>query len=394
MRDVRRRVAPVVAATLAVLVGGCGGAPQPPTAVLRAGFDTLDGTLAVWPARGALAGQPQATAEVSRAVADWRSPAGDRVYLPASGILWLGEIGGRQLALVAASVPGTSASWLLQLTGTGAAVSVERAVEYPDPGYLVYADVLPVALPDGRHYLTSARVEKLTGPSGTPVATTDGLTDRVDVPACAPVQLTATLRETDSLPNGKAADRLVDLGTGIESPRYPMISDESGTALTALDGLDTCALAADDGPFGSVERRITGRPAPQSVPASWPIDRLTTRPLGEVSLSPDASADLDQISWRTDEGIMTSVVLRRSDAAPVASPADRYNPLQSYDLTVADREYLVLVWRAAPDNSVSVPAGMRRLVDRPGLVVVDRPAEKRTFSLATPDKTYYRSAGG
>lgn len=393
MRKVRRWGVPAVALILALPVAGCGGAPHPPPAVLRAGVDTLDGTLAVWPARGSLAEDGTMTAEVSRAVRDWRSPSGDRAYLPASGILWSGEGGDGQLALVAASVPGTSASWLLQVGQGGSGMAVTRAVEYPDPGYLVYSDVLPVSLPDGRHYLTSARVEQLIGPSGDPVAITNGLSERVDVPSCAPVPLAAKLRATDALPKGKTNDRLVDLGIGIEAPRYPIVGDESGTASEALKGLDTCALSATTGPFGSLERRISGRPAPTSVAASWPIDRVTNRSLGEVTLGNDRAIPLDQLSWRTDAGIMTAVVLRPAVNTAVASPADRYNPLQTYELTVADKRYVVLVWRATPDNSVSLPAGMGRLVDRPGLVVVDRPATKQTFSLITPDKTYYRSMG-
>ena len=38
-------------------------------------------------------------------------------YLPSSGILFSGRVDGAPLALVAADVPGESASWLLQLTG-------------------------------------------------------------------------------------------------------------------------------------------------------------------------------------------------------------------------------------------------------------------------------------
>ncbi|ASW54186.1 hypothetical protein CIK06_08225 [Plantactinospora sp. KBS50] len=385
-----RRAAPWVLA-LALLSGGCAAAPQPPATVLRAGFDTLDGTLAVWPARGSLADDRSAAASVSRAVSAWRSPAGDRAYLPASGILWLGEADGTRLALVAASVPGNDASWLVQLRGRdGADFSVERAVEYPDPGYLVYSDVLPVPLSDGRRYLTSARVERLTGPDGK-LSISDGLSAPVQVPACAPVAITASLRPTESLPDGKRADRMVDLGSGVGAPRYPLVGDDSNTASAALEGLDTCALGTEDGPFGSVERRIAGRDEAGSMPASWPIDRITSRSLGDVTLGIAPPAELDQLSWRTDSGVMTAVVLRPPSGPPSFSAADRFNPLQSYELTVGGTAYVALVWRAAPDSSVSVPSATSRLVDRPGLVIVAKPADRQTFSLVTPDKTYYRS---
>ncbi|MFD0823300.1 hypothetical protein ACFQ0D_34425, partial [Micromonospora zhanjiangensis] len=193
------------ALVLAVLVGGCGKIPQQQPATIRAGYDTLDGQLRVWPARGGLAADPQATAAVGRVVEQWRTPVDDRAYLPASGILWLGEAGGSRLALVAADVPGNGASWLLQLAGQGTDLRVVHATEYTDPGYLVYSDVLPVQLADGRHYLTSARVDRLLGPTGQPLPVTDGLTGPVAVPACSPVTLTASLRATTSLPQGVPA---------------------------------------------------------------------------------------------------------------------------------------------------------------------------------------------
>ena len=83
------------------------------------------------------------------------------------------------------------------------------------------------------------------------------------MPECAP-----TLRATESLPKGKATDRLLDLGTGITDPRYPLVGDETGSGRRALDGLDTCALAAKTGPFGSILRRSGERNKPESVPAS------------------------------------------------------------------------------------------------------------------------------
>jgi hypothetical protein len=391
--SVRRRGLWAGALVLALVTTGCAGVPRPPRATLPVGFDTVDGTLRVWPPRGGLATDTALADAVSAVVTRWRTPSGDRVHLPSSGILWLGEAGGGRLALVAATVPGDGSSWLLQVAGAGTDLSVTRAVEYPDPGYLVYSDVLPVRLGTDRHYLTSTRVERLTGPDGAPVATTDGLSAAVRVPDCTPVPVRASLRATDSLPRGRAAERLVDLGTAIQDARYPLLGDESDTAVKALDGLDSCALGGEAGPFGSVARRIAGKLTPGAPPASWPIDRVTSRPLGEVVLTSGPPAKLDQLTWRTDSGVMSALVLRPRTGPAVVTRADRTNTLQVYELVADGRSYVALVWRAAPDTSVSVPPGTPLLVDRPGLVVVPKREPPQTFSLATSDKTNYRSLG-
>ncbi|GAB3956452.1 hypothetical protein GCM10027614_68710 [Micromonospora vulcania] len=169
---------------------------------LRVGYDSLDGSLTVWPPRGDLAGDATVTAAVTVAVRDWRSPADDRAHLPSSGILWSGRVDGTPVALVAADVPGESSSWLLQLTRNGDRYAVSRATEYTDPGYLVYSDVLPVQTANGRRYLVSARVQQLLGPEGRALNVADGLTVPVAVPACTAVGVTATLRATESLPWG------------------------------------------------------------------------------------------------------------------------------------------------------------------------------------------------
>ena len=394
--SIRRRGVTVAALALTLLVGGCGGIGDRPADTLRVGYDSLDGTLQVWPARGGLTSDSRVTAAVSGAVERWRTPVGDRVHLPSSGILFSGEVDGAPLALVAANVPGGGASWLLQLTrrDAGPAFQVSHATEYTDPGYLVYSDVLPVQLPTGRRYLTSTRVQRLLGPDGEPLPVTEGMTAAVDVPACAAVPLNPSLRPTESLPEGKAGDRLLDLGTGVADPRYPLVGDESGSGRKALTGLDTCTLAAKTGPFGSIPRRSGDRDEPGSVPTSWPIDRITTRSLGSVALPGLASTRLDQLSWRTDAGTMTAVVLRPEGGAPVPSAADRVNPLQAYLVQVAGQQLAVLVWKPTADTTLSVPPGTPRLVDQPGLVVVPKPAVKETFSLAGPDKPYYRSVGG
>ncbi|MDW5323775.1 hypothetical protein [Plantactinospora sp. KLBMP9567] len=381
--------------TLALLTGGCGTVPKEPPVALRVGYDTLDGTLQVWPSRGALAGDPQATAAVARAVDEWRSPVEDRVHLPSSGILWLGEVDGGRLALVAADVPGEAGSWLLQLTGDGADFTVDRAVEYTDPGYLVYSDVLPVQLPTGRRYLVSARVDRLLGPDRRPLAVTDGLTGPVALPACAARTVTARLRPSESLPSGKAADRLIDLGTGIEGPRYPLVGDDTGSGAKVLDGLDTCALGTRTGPFGSIPHRVHGEAHPGSVPVSWPIDRLSTKELAEVELvgAGEEPAKLEQLSWRTDEGMMTAALFRPAGGPPLVSAADRLEPLQAYVLPLSS-PVVVLVWQPSPETSLALPANTTRLVDRPGLVVVPKPATRETFSLIASDKTTDRSAGG
>jgi len=382
-----------VALTLGLLATGCGPLEERKDPPLRVGYDALDGTLPVWPARGGLVSDAQATAAVTEAVRDWRSPIDDRVHLPSSGILWLGEVEGAPLALVAASVPGESASWLLQLTGKGTTYEVTRSTEYTDPGYLVYSDVLPVQLSSGRRYLTSNRVQRLVGPGNRALAITDGLSAPADVPGCAATQLTATLVATESLPEGKS-NRLLDLGTAIAGPRYPLVGDDSGSGRKVLDGLDTCALAGETGPFGSIPERWRNRDEPGLVPASWPIDRIASRSLGEVSLPGQPPGQLDQLTWHTDAGNMSAVIFRPEEGDPLVSAADRLNVLQSYVLRFPGQPLVVLTWRPSPDSSLSVPAGTNRLVDKPGLLVAPRPAKKENFSLATPDKTHYRSLGG
>jgi hypothetical protein len=379
---------------LALLVAGCGPGAAQPSAPLRAGADSLDGSLQVWPARGGLAADPQATAAVTRAVARWRSPVDDRVHLSSSSILWLGQLDGGPLAVVAADVPGDSASFLLQLAGRGAEFEVTATGDYSDPGYLIYSDVLPLTVPQGRRYLTSTRVDRLLGPDGQPLTVTDGVSAPVDVPQCAAVPITARLRNTESLPQGKANDRLLDLGTGVAAPRYPLVVDDSGSGARALDGLDTCALSAAKGPFGSMPRRIRDRDHLGSVPTSWPIDQVTARPLGQLQVGTEQAGRLEQLSWRTGIGIMNAVVLRPEQGPPAYSEADRINPLQAYELPALGKQMVVLVWRANAETSLALPSGITLLVDQPGLAVLEKPATRQTFSLATPDKTYQRQMGG
>ncbi|MEV0426281.1 hypothetical protein [Micromonospora sp. NPDC050495] len=396
MASVRRRGTTATALlTLLLAAAGCGPVAERQPAHLRVGYDSLDGPVAVWPPRGGLARDGAATAGISRAVRDWRSPVDDRAHLPSSGILWSGLAGGAPLALVAADVPGESASWLLQLGRDGDRWRVDHATEYTDPGYLVYSDVLPVRAGDGRRYLLSARVQRLLGPDGRELPRTDGLTEPVAVPACRAVQLTATLRATRSLPRGRAADRVLDLGTGIEDPRYPLVRDETGSGRRALAGLDTCALAGEKGPFGSIPRRIGDRSAPRSAPDSWPMAKIAVRSLGEVALGGGAPGDLEQLTWESASDTMTSVVYRPADGGPpVFSPADRSTTLQAYHLPVPGQPLAVLSWRTNRDASFAAPPGTQRLVERPGLVVVPQPERKQTFSLAGTDKTWYRSVGG
>ncbi|NYF57715.1 hypothetical protein [Micromonospora purpureochromogenes] len=396
MASVRRRGTTATALlTLVLAATACGPVADRGAHELRVGYDSLDGTLPVWPPRGSLAGDAAATRAVTEAVRAWRSPIDDRAHLPSSGILFSGEVDGTRLALVAADVPGEGASWLLQLTGDGGRYTVTRASEYSDPGYLAYADVLPVQLADGRRYLASGRVERLLGPDGRALVLSDGLSRRVRVPACAAVPVTATLRATESLPRGRAAERLLDLGTATAEPRYPLVRDETGSGRRALDGLDTCVLADERGPFGSLPRRIGDRDAPRSAPESWPMEKVSVRAIGEMALGGGDPGDLEQLTWETDAGTMTAVVYRPADGGtPVVSPADRSNPLQTYVLPVPGQPLVVLTWRGTRDASLSVPPGTPRLVDRPGLAVVPMPAARQTFSLAGAEKTYYRSVGG
>ena len=169
--------------------------------------------------------------------------------------------------------------------------------------------------------------------------------------------MTATLRTTESLPRGRAADRLLDLGTGTVDPRYPLVRDESGTGRRALTGLDTCVLAGDRGPFGSIPRRIGDRDAPRSVPTSWPMAKLTVRSLGEVALGGGEPAELQQLSWDTDAGAMTAVIYRPADgSAPVVSPADRASPLQAYQLPVPASRW----WCSVGGPPGTAPVSARR----------------------------------
>ncbi|MFG1721756.1 hypothetical protein ACGFII_24330 [Micromonospora chalcea] len=378
-------------AALLLVTAGCGPISDRKPADLRVGYDSLDGSLAVWPPRGSLAGDAAATAAITTAVREWRSPVDDRAHVPTSGILFSGQVAGSALALVAADVPGDAASWLLQLDRNGQRWRVVQATEYTDPGYLVYSDVLPVRDPDGRRYLTSARVERLLGPDGKAVPSTDGVTEPIPVPACQAVELTAALRPTASLPRGKATDRVLDLGTATETPRYPLVRDETGAGKRALTGLDTCVLAGERGPFGSVPRRNGDREAPSSAPESWPMAKIATRSLGSVALGDGEPGELEQLSWDSASGTMTAVVYRPADGGtPVVSPADRSTTLQAYHLPMPGRPLAVLSWRTR-DVSFSAPPGTTRLVDRPGLVVVEHTDQRQTFSLADTEKTWYRS---
>ncbi|WP_182910398.1 hypothetical protein [Micromonospora endophytica] len=395
MAGVRWRGVPATGlAVLLAAVTACGPVAERRPQDLRVGYDSLDGSLTVWPPRGSLIEDATVTAAVTEAVRDWRSPVDDRVHVPSSGILFSGEVDGAPLALVAAAVPGQAASWLLQLSTDGDRYAVSHATEYTDPGYLVYSDVLPVQGADGRRYLVSERVRRLLGPDGRTLSGTDGITVPVDVPQCTAVTVTATLRTTESLPRGRTADRLLDLGAGTANPRYPLVRDESGSGKRALTGLDTCQLAGEDGPFGSISRRVADRNVPQLVPASWPTGKLAIRTLGEVALDGGAPAELEQLTWETADGTMSAVVYRPAGGgAVVLSPADRTNALQVYELPVPEQPLVVLTWRSTKDTTLSVPPNTTRLVDRPGLVVVPLPERNETFSLAAEDKTHYRSAG-
>jgi hypothetical protein len=380
--------------TLLLAATGCGPVAGRQSAELRVGHDSLDGPLTVWPARGSLAGDAAATTAITAAVQSWRSPIDDRAHLPSSGILFAGAVASAPLALVAADVPGESASWLLQLGRDGDRWRVDHATEYTDPGYLVYSDVLPVRTAEGRRYLTSARVTRLLGPDGRELDRTDGLTGPVAVPACQAVELTATLRPTRSLPRGRAADRVLDLGTATADPRYPLVRDETGTGRRALAGLDTCLLADRRGPFGSVPRRNGDRDAPRSTPDSWPMAKIAIRSLGEVALDGGEPGDLEQLTWESATGTMTAVVYRpAAGGTPVVSPADRSTTLQAYYLPTPGQPVAVLNWRTNRDASFSAPPGTQRLVERPGLVVVPQPDRKQTFSLADTEETWYRSVG-
>lgn len=395
MAAVRRRGLAGAVLVLALLAsGGCAEIAKPRSGTLRIGYDTLDGPLEVWPARGGLVADPAVTAELTEVVRRWRSPIDDRVYLPGSGILWAGESDGERLALVAADVPGPAGSWLLQLTDRGTGFEVTRAAEYTDPGYLVYSDVLPVFRLDGRRYLTSARVQRLLGPDDKPVTVTDGLSAPVRVAPCAALGLTVELRPSRSLPEGEAAARLLDFGTGTADPRYPLIDDEGGAGAVALDGLDTCALGERTGPFGSLPQRVNDREQLDLVPDSWPQDRVRTRPLAEVDLTGDGTGRLDQLIWRSKIGTMTAVVYRPARGMAVFSPADRLSPLQAYELPVPGRPAVVLAWRDNPESTLSLPPGTARRVDQPGLVVLDPPAESASYRLATPERTVHRSVEG
>lgn len=394
MRSIHRRgiLGTALALTLALAASGCAVITERSKPVtLRAGYDTLDGSLHVWPPRGPLSGDGSAAKRVTEAVEKWRTPTGERVHIASSGILWFGEVDGTRLALVAGNVPGTEASWLLQVADQGAGYEVTRAVEYTDPGYLVYSDVLPVQLPSGRRYLTSARVERLLGPDGTEIPIADGLSAPVEVPACRAVTVTASLRSTESLPDGRPRERLLDLGTGIAELGYPLVRDESGSGASALKGLDTCVLTNEAGPFGSVQRRDSSGKVTERLPLSWPLDRLSSRTLAEFSLDQGPKARLDQLTWHTTSGVMSAVVYRPEGGSPVFSRADRANVLQMYLLPLNGRPYVTLVWSATADTRLSLPPDVAPVVDEPGVVLLPKAPGKQTYSLQTPYDSHERS---
>lgn len=389
-----RRTGRTTAAALALVatLAGCGAVADRAPGDLSMGHESRDGSLTVWPARGSLADEATTTTAVTEAVRGWRSPLGDRAYLPTSGILWVGEVDGAPLALVAAEVPGTGASWLLQVAGEDGRHTVTHAVEHTDPGYLVYSDVLPVHTETGRRYLVSARVTDLTGPDGQAVTIEGGLSTPVAVPACSAVPVTAALRATESLPQGRAAERFLDLGTGLDAPRDPLVRDESGSGQQALAGLDTCALAGDEGPFGSIQRQFGSRKSAASVPASWPMAGLTLRTVDEGALGAGPPGTVQQLTWDTADDEMTAMLYRPgTGGAAMMSAADRAAPLQAYVLPVAGQRLGVLSWQPTPEDSLSVPAGTSHLVNRPGLAILPLADETVTVSLATSAKTHYRS---
>lgn len=380
----------ILALALVPAVSGCEVITEASSpATLRLGYDTRDGDLEVWPPRGPRFEDTEAAGRVSAAVEAWRSPGGDRVHLASSGILWLGDVDGETLAVVAANVPGGAAAWLLQLSGNDTGFEIDRTAEYADPGYLVYSDVLPLHLPSGRRYLTSTRVERLTGPDGAEIKITDGLSDPVEVPECGATSVTASLRPTASLPEGNPAERLIDLGTGLPDGRYPLVRDESESGVAALVGLDTCSLAKRTGPFGSIPRRNAAGEVIDDLPLSWPLDRISARSLGEFTLR-GSPARLDLIEWQTVDGGMSAVAIRPRGGPPVMSPADRGETLSRYIVRLDGQPHVVLVWRPDGEARLSIPAGTTPLVDRPGLVIVPKPAGKQTYTLHTPYQSHER----
>ncbi|HEX5595646.1 MAG TPA: hypothetical protein VFX61_06425 [Micromonosporaceae bacterium] len=388
----RRSLGTLLALLLTAGALGCEQVRPRSPETLSAGVDTRDGNLQVWPARGRLANDPQAKDQVTVAVDRWRTPSDDRAHLPSSGILWLGEVDGDPLALVAASVPGGRASWLLQLSGRNSGFEVTRAAEYTDPGYLVYADVLPVHLPTGRRYLTSARVQQLRGPGGDELRLDDGLSARADVPGCKAVTVSAALQSTAALPKGRPNERFIDLGTAIADPLYPLVRDDSGSGAKALAELDTCQLSAKTGPFGSLPRRDATGDVIESVPMSWPLDRISARSLGKLTVGQGPPARLEQLEWLTDAGSMSAIVYRPSSGPPVLSRADRANALQRYVVPVKPRPLVVLAWQPGPDTTLSLPPTAKPLLEQDGLVVLPRASGKQSYSLSSPHKTHYRSA--
>ncbi|MEV0729173.1 hypothetical protein [Polymorphospora sp. NPDC050346] len=369
----------------AVMVGGaaCGGAEEvPPERALPVGHYTLDGGLQVWPARGGLSGDEEAHRAVAQAVDAWRTPAGDRPRLETSGILWLGETDGRTLAVVAADVPVYGASWLLQLDGAGDGLAVTSAAQYTDPGYLVYSDLLPVRLGSTTRYLTSARVEQVTGPNGRPVRVSEGLTDPVDVARCTASPIALRLRATESQPRGTANDELLDLGTAVEQPRYPVVPDRDGRGATALEDLDTCALAGEDIAFGSIDPSpADGRSYPQ-VPTSWPIESIYQVNLGEVGSGPLAGR-FDRLTWRSQEGTTYAAVFRPDNGTPAVSKADRVAAVQAYEIDIQGREYVVLSWDDEDDDAVlQLPEGVQPVLEQRGLAVVPKADRSQTYRVS------------
>jgi hypothetical protein len=378
--SVRRGVVGVALATVVTVgMSGCGPHALPPVDSLSVGHQTLDGKMQVWPPRGSLASDQRARAAVANAVNAWRTPAGDRPRLKTSGILWLGELDGRVVSLVAADIPVNGASWLLQLDGPVDNIKISSATQYTNPGYLVYSDVLPVRLGAATRYLTSARVDELTGADGQVVALRDGMSDEVNVPRCQSATVTARLKATESLPRGQEADRLLDLGTAVEQPRYPLVGDDKGTGATALKDMDTCVLAGRTSAFGSVMPTAKEGGKHNKVPSSWPIASISQKSLGEIRSGPFPGARLERLTWQAAGGRMHAVVFRPPEGAPVVSTGDRNQAMQAYRITIQGSELLVLSWDGSEDSPPQLPDGVTPIVEQPGFAIVPKPNGKVTY---------------
>ncbi len=398
MFDSRKPAALARKATLLCLIASLAGTAActpgnaPSERALTAGHPTLDGSARVWPARGSLAKDSATIADVDRAVRAWHTPQGNKARIYTSAIVWLGDVDGRVLGLVAADVPGANDSWLLHVTGRQGSLSVTKGTKSTDPGALVYSDVLPVRIENGTRYLTSTRVETLTVGTKT-VPVTDGLSAPVTIPACTPTVLTVTRVATQTLPAAGTTVRLLDLGSDVQEPRYPLITDRDGVASKIFSTIPVCQFGSAKGPFTVALTTSRTHGVPNTV-VSWPIGDMSIRHPAEAITFGNTTGTLEIIDWRSATGLMSTAVWRTPQGVTL-SMADRGQPSQAFTVTVGEGQFLAVTWDANSEEEPLLPADATLLLSRPGLKVIPAPAAGTKLTIAGPGaaKPFVRTLG-